>query len=347
FEALRRGGRAREALALWRGAPLPEFAHEGWAQAPIARLEELRLATVEDRIDDDIATGRHPEVVGELETLIGEHPLRERLRAQQMLALYRSGRQAEALDVYRRTRARLAEELGLEPGPELRRLEQAILSQDPSIAVPTPPSPGPPTPIGHVLPLLENDVIGREEERGTLAAFLEAKRTPAALAVEGSVGIGKSTVWSMGVALAIEQSYRVLACRPGEAETAFSFAALGDLLVPVLLEEREGVPPDAHVIALGLLSVLRVLERRQPLLLAIDDAQWLDRASAAALEFALRRLGEERLLVLLSVRREPGGAALALERALGERLGRLPVGPLSLGATHRLVASRLGHALPR
>jgi DNA-binding SARP family transcriptional activator len=124
----------RRALALWRGPPLADLAYEPFAQAEIARLAELRWAALEQRIDADLAAGRHSELIGELEALIADHPLRERLRSQLMLALYRAGRQAEALDAYRRARRELAEQLGLEPGEDLRRLEQAILRQDPALA---------------------------------------------------------------------------------------------------------------------------------------------------------------------------------------------------------------------
>jgi DNA-binding SARP family transcriptional activator/streptogramin lyase len=126
----------RGALGLWRGTPLAEFAYEGFAQTEIARLDELRLAALEERIDADLALGRHIEVIPELEALVREHPLHERLRAQLILALYRAGRQAEALEVYRETRATLVDELGLEPGRELQDLEQAILRQDPLLHAP-------------------------------------------------------------------------------------------------------------------------------------------------------------------------------------------------------------------
>ena len=123
-------GVLREALGLWRGPALSDFAHERFAQPEIARLEELRLKAVEDRIDADLASGRDAALVPELEALIAEHPLRERLRRQLMLALYRCGRQGDALTVYRETRATLDAELGVEPTPELRELELAILRQD-------------------------------------------------------------------------------------------------------------------------------------------------------------------------------------------------------------------------
>ena len=132
----------RSALALWRGPPLADFASEPFAQGEIARLEELRLAAFEERVDADLALDRHAELIPELEALVRQHPLRERLRAQLMLALYRSGRQAEALDTYRQARRMLAEELGLEPGRRLQELEGAILNQDPELDPPAKGSAG-------------------------------------------------------------------------------------------------------------------------------------------------------------------------------------------------------------
>jgi DNA-binding SARP family transcriptional activator len=123
----------REALALWRGAPLADFAYEAFAQAEITRLEELRFAALEQRIDADLALERHQQLVAELERLLADHPLRERLRGQLMLALYRSGRQAEALDAYQQGRRLLDDELGLEPSESLKDLQRAILAHDPSL----------------------------------------------------------------------------------------------------------------------------------------------------------------------------------------------------------------------
>jgi DNA-binding SARP family transcriptional activator/ABC-type branched-subunit amino acid transport system substrate-binding protein len=134
----------RSALAMWRGPALAEVAYEPFAEAEAARLEELRLAAVEDRVDADLALGRHAALVAELEALVREHPLRERLRGQLMLALYRCGRQADALERYRQGRDALVDELGLEPGRELRDLEAAILRQVPELdgprAIPGEPS---------------------------------------------------------------------------------------------------------------------------------------------------------------------------------------------------------------
>jgi DNA-binding SARP family transcriptional activator len=133
FDELRAAGRLDDALALWRGPALAEFASEPFATPEGARLEELRLAALEDRIEADLACGRASEVVGELESLIARHPLRESVRRRQMLALYRSGRQAEALTAYQEARRTLAEELGLEPSPALRELQRQILSHDPAL----------------------------------------------------------------------------------------------------------------------------------------------------------------------------------------------------------------------
>ena len=150
FERLARGGRdalargdsaeastaLERALALWRGPVLAGVAFEGTAAGEAARLEELRVSAAEDRIDAGLALGRHAELVGELEALVSEHPLRERLRGQLMVALYRSGRQADALEVYQRTRAELVDQLGIEPGPQLHELQRAVLAQDPALAPP-------------------------------------------------------------------------------------------------------------------------------------------------------------------------------------------------------------------
>jgi DNA-binding SARP family transcriptional activator len=122
--------RLGEALELWRGPPLAEFRAEPFARDAGARLEESHLATVEDRVEAQLALGRHDRLIPELEEFVRRHPFRERPRGQLMLALYRSGRQADALDLYRRTRETLVEELGIEPGPALQQLEQAILRQD-------------------------------------------------------------------------------------------------------------------------------------------------------------------------------------------------------------------------
>ena len=128
--------RLAEALTLWRGPALAEFAFEDFAQAEIRRLEELRLVALEERIAADLELGRHGDVVGELDALVQANPLRETVRQLLMLALYRSGRQAEALDVYQDARTRFVEELGIEPGPELKRLQAEILRHEAGLGTP-------------------------------------------------------------------------------------------------------------------------------------------------------------------------------------------------------------------
>ena len=147
FRELQEQGRPAEALSLWRGPPLSDFTSRRFARAEIARLEDLRLACLEQRIDQDLEAGRHAQLTGELEGLVAEHPLRERLRGQLMLALYRCGRQAEALDAYQDARRMLVEELGIEPSRELRELHQRMLNQGPELdlqagaaGVPAPPA---------------------------------------------------------------------------------------------------------------------------------------------------------------------------------------------------------------
>ena len=148
--------RLRDALDLWRGPALAEFARDPFAQASIARLEDLRLNALADRIDADLVLGRHAELVSELHTLVAESPLRERFRGQAMLALYRSGRQAEALDVFRHTRQLLVDELGIEPSASLQELERAILTHSPSLEL-APPTPARSDAPGSVLVAASND----------------------------------------------------------------------------------------------------------------------------------------------------------------------------------------------
>jgi YVTN family beta-propeller protein len=146
--------RLSEALALWRGPALADLAYEPFAAAEVERLEEQRLAALEERLEAELALGRHASLIGELEALSGKHPLRERLHGQLMLALYRCGRQAEALEVYRETRRHLLDEVGIDPSPALQRLEQAILRQDPALELPAQPSSddGRPPPVEPMAP---------------------------------------------------------------------------------------------------------------------------------------------------------------------------------------------------
>ena len=150
-KALRQGDGRRaatlltDALAMWRGPPLTDVEFGSLGHDEIGRLEEMRLRAEEQRIEANLRLGRHAEVIGELEALVAVHPLRERLRGQLMLALYRCGRQAEALEVYRETRRKMVEELGIEPGAGLQKLEQGILRQDPALQASAEPEEGRPS----------------------------------------------------------------------------------------------------------------------------------------------------------------------------------------------------------
>src|SRR5262245_1943089 len=168
FERLAQAGAddLREALALWRGPALADLAYEPFAQAAATRLDESRLAVLESRIDLDLTAGRHAALVGELEALALAHPHRERLQGQRIVALYRAGRQADALAAYRDARAAL-DELGLEPSPELRALERRVLEHDPTLAAPAARA--------SAAPAAEHpaQLIGRARELASVVALLE------------------------------------------------------------------------------------------------------------------------------------------------------------------------------
>jgi DNA-binding SARP family transcriptional activator len=179
-----RVGLLREALALWRGVPLADFAYDEFAQGEIGRLGELRLAAVEQRIDAELELGRHEDVIAELESLVAENPLRERLRALLMVALYRSGRQAEALQVFQQVRRALIAELGLEPGDELQRLHKSILRQDSALRA-APPRAGDEDHFeevadamlaGRVVPVLGIDVADLTSQLADRFAYPDADR---------------------------------------------------------------------------------------------------------------------------------------------------------------------------
>jgi predicted ATPase/DNA-binding SARP family transcriptional activator/Tfp pilus assembly protein PilF len=185
------GQRLREALALWRGSALADFEQEPFAWAEISRLEQLRLDAVESRIDEDLVAGHHATLLPELDAMLAAHPYRERAHGQLMLALYRAGRQADALEAYRSARKTLVAELGIEPGPELRRLERAILDQDPELELPS----------AAVVPLPErlvpgararlNSFVGRKRELREIHALL-SREDVHLLTLTGPPGAGKT-----------------------------------------------------------------------------------------------------------------------------------------------------------
>lgn len=212
-------------------------------------------------------------------------------------------------------------------------------------------------------------VIAREEEVAALEAFLDRAATGASvLVLTGEPGVGKTTLWQAGIEEARERSFRVLTASPSAAETGMSFAALGDLLggavdevlptlpspqrraleVALLLTEAEGSAPDQRAVAAAVFTAFRTLALSERVLVAVDDVQWLDAASAATLAYSARRLREERIGLLVAERVAEGEPLpLGLGRVATEDVSSLRVGPLTLGATHRLLRQRLGLTLPR
>ena len=211
-------------------------------------------------------------------------------------------------------------------------------------------------------------VVGREHELATLRSFIVDTDTPAAVVIDGDAGIGKTTVWDAGIEAAEAAGHRVLRCRPVLTEAQLSFAAVGDLLddvledalptlpapqqhalrVALLIDEPDGPAPDVRAIAGAVLGVLRHLCADRPVLLAVDDVQWLDDPSRTVLEFVIRRLREEPIRLLVARRGVAADLPLGLARALApSALEHMTLAPLSLGALHRLLQTRLGAAFPR
>jgi DNA-binding SARP family transcriptional activator/predicted ATPase len=337
------------ALGLWRGPPLADLAYESFAQAEIARLEELRLGALEQRVQADLALGRHDQVVGELEALVSEHPFRERLRGQLMLALYRSDRQADALQAYQDARRTLVDELGIEPGEWLRELERGILAQDPGLQLVVD---GPPAaePAGTAA---RTAFVGRDSELAELVAGLDdafAGRGRLVLLV-GEPGIGKSRLAEELIAHARGRGARVLVGRCWEAGGAPAYWPW----VQSLRTYVRDAPPDAltHELGVGaadLAEVLPDLRRRlpdlpqpaspasegarfrlfeaatslllsatrdRPLVVVLDDLHAADEPSLLLLRFVAREIAASRLLMVCAYRdvdpalRDPLSSALA------------------------------------
>jgi predicted ATPase/DNA-binding SARP family transcriptional activator len=306
----------RGALALWDGSALADLAWEPFAQAEVVRLDELRASALEDRIEADLALGRHGQVVAELERLVNEHPLRERFRGQLMLALYRSGRQADALAVYQRARRTLVDELGIEPSESLRKLERAILAHDPSLNAPEarPASP-------RRLPAPATPLLGRELELAALAELVRSDATRL-VTLTGIGGIGKTR-------LALELLRRLAPeFREGAAVAALAPVRDSALVARGILEALE--IPEVGGDAEELLS--KTLAQSELLLLLDNFEQVLPAARAIA-----RLLDAAPALKIVVTSRAP--LHIAAER-------EYPVPPLADDEAAELFVSRAQAANP-
>jgi WD40 repeat protein/DNA-binding SARP family transcriptional activator len=320
-----------EAETLWQGRALADLELEPLLRVEVERLEDERLAAVEARIDAELALGRHAAVVPELEAVAEEHPFRERFRAQLMLALYRSGRQAEGLEVYRRTRALLSGELGLEPGFELQEMERAILVQDPLLEFANGANGGGGRALGGcpfkgLAPFEPDDAelfFGRERLVDELLGRLA---TAPLLALIGPSGSGKSSLLRAGLLPALSR-YEHLLLRPGEATAA------------KLREELEQIAPSRRLVVAvdqfeEIFTPVVSEDERRAFVAALVEAAWDP---------------ERRVVVLLTLRADFFGD-VAPHVELADLIGpnHVLLGPMSPGELRRAIegpAARTGLAV--
>ncbi|SNR90716.1 BTAD domain-containing putative transcriptional regulator [Blastococcus mobilis] len=325
----------REGLALWRGAALAEFADARWAAPEVTRLAELHLAAREEVIDLELAAGRHADVLAELEALTAAHPLRERLHARLMLALYRAGRQADALAAYQRARAVLDAELGLAPGAELRGLQEAILQQRADLRAPArvTTAPAPPPRGARTLPPRLTSFLGREDDLQRVGALLQVHRL---VTVTGPGGVGKTS-------LAVEAARGAGAGVPD----GIGFARLAGVTDP-------GQVPHAVLAAFDVRDVPTATAEDQLLghlreraaLVVLDNCEHLADACASLAEQLLESCPQIRLL---ATSREPLAARGEVQYALEP----LPVpaddglpGDLAASTAVQLFVDRARSAVP-
>ena len=329
----------RYALAFWRGPTLADVEHVETLRGAIARLEELRLRALSDRIDADLVLGEQVTVIAELERLVAEHPLRERFRSQLMLALYRSGRQAEALETYRVTRGLLVDELGIEPGRDLRELEARILMQDPELDVP----------IQSKLATELDEAKSHGNEAGSFVGrgrecllLEDALRKAQAgrgrlVLISGEAGIGKSRLAREFVGRAEEQGALTLwgSCWEGGGAPAFwpwvqplrAFVNDADIsvlkgqlgrgaadlanLVPELRDLFDDLAPEMPVVDSegarfrlfdSISAFLRRASTTQPLVVVLDDVHAADISSLLLLEFVASEIADARVLIVATYR---------------------------------------------
>ncbi|MGZ4725142.1 MAG: BTAD domain-containing putative transcriptional regulator, partial [Ilumatobacteraceae bacterium] len=300
-----------EADSLWRGGALAEFAYEEFASAEVSRISELRLAAVEERLDIELQLGRHRVVIGELEALVTAHALRERLRGLLMIALYRAGRQADALRVFQEGRRILGEELGLDPGPELRQVEAAVLAQDPSLDVPTTGGldTGPSPEHRSTIPGSLTALVGRDDEVRDLTRLFRDHRF---ITLVGPGGVGKTR---LALEVARDESARL-----SHGACLVELAHVGD---------PEGVAA-AIGSALDLPDPGRLAEMigNRDLLILLDNCEHVITTAAEVAEDLLRRCPGLRLLATSREGLRVGGETI------------WPVPPLATDAAVQLFIER-------
>jgi WD40 repeat protein/DNA-binding SARP family transcriptional activator/energy-coupling factor transporter ATP-binding protein EcfA2 len=322
----------RQALDLWRGQAFEEFLDSDFGAAEAGRLAELRLVALEDRIQADLRLGRHRELVAELEGLVREQPLRERPWAQLLLVLYRSGRQADALLAYQRARSVLVEELGIDPGAELRRLQVAILAQDPGLDLPAMAGPGPAQQLPEALQQLGPAFVGRAAELAWLrAAWAKASHGQGgAVFLTGGQGMGKTRLAAELARQVHDQGGRVLygRCTAAASDPLQPFAealvgggaSVRDLPVPSIGQSGAGFGEQLAGLLAGWTDAV--------VLLVVDDLHLAQPPTLEALAALAAAAATRRLLVLGAHRQEVAIPALA---ALVEQLDPSGTGCRRLG----------------
>ncbi|MCU1595865.1 MAG: Tetratricopeptide 4 [Frankiales bacterium] len=348
----------QRALDLWRGPALLDYADEHWAQAEVARLDELREVAREALLDARLTAGESSVLIPDLEALLRAEPLREERWRLLVLALYNAGRQADALAALRRARSTLADQLGVDPGPRLRELEQQVLEQ--SLAVPrqrSAPSAGLTTSV--------EDLVDRDAELRLLASAVDGASAGSSqvVVVEGPAGIGKSRLLVETRALAQQRGLPVLVARGSQLESAFGFGVVRQLFEPLLLdasrreqllagsaasargvfEEVEQRADGSFAVLHGLYWLTVNLAADGPLVLAVDDLQWCYSGSLRFLAYLARRLDSLPVLLVGTVRTGERHESEDLLAEIYETAGAsVRPGPLSHEATEGLVQGRLG-----